>query len=118
MQTQHFGIETNCRVEIVGLDGDMEEIGNTRHLFPPSRGDSARRQSTAPVTPAPNHRMDRSTICSPFKYMISVGGVSRFAGRAECGLPFPQRACKHSARNLPLNDWIKALSVGLPGREK
>jgi len=32
------------------------------------------------VTPAPNHRMDRSTICSPFKYMISVGGVSRFAG--------------------------------------
>jgi hypothetical protein len=43
MQTQHFGIETNCRVEIVGLDGDMEEIGNTRHLFPPSRGDSARR---------------------------------------------------------------------------
>jgi hypothetical protein len=29
-----------------------------------------------------------------------------------------QCAFKHSARNLPLNDSMKALSVGLPGREK
>ena len=29
-----------------------------------------------------------------------------------------QCAFRHSARNLPLNDSMKALSVGLPGREK
>jgi hypothetical protein len=29
-----------------------------------------------------------------------------------------QCASKHAARNLPLNDSIKALSVCLPGREK
>ena len=29
-----------------------------------------------------------------------------------------QCAFKHSVRNLPLNDSMKALSVGLPGREK
>jgi hypothetical protein len=29
-----------------------------------------------------------------------------------------QCAFKHSARNLPLNDSMKALSVGFPGREK
>jgi len=29
-----------------------------------------------------------------------------------------QCAFKHSVRNLPLNDSMKALSVGFPGREK
>ncbi len=29
-----------------------------------------------------------------------------------------QWAFKHSVQNLPLNDSMKALSVGLPGREK
>ena len=29
-----------------------------------------------------------------------------------------QCAFKHSARNSPLNDSMKVLSVGLPGREK
>ena len=29
-----------------------------------------------------------------------------------------QFAFKHSSRSEPLNDWTKALSVGLPGRLK